>query len=83
MGSTEPQHTPNWPAVPLKPFGRPCKIFVTQRAATYSLSASQTQQPETRNPLNRHYGACEPLDYARCGASLCWDVRSSEVSVAC
>src|SRR3981081_2159298 len=28
-GSTKPQHTPNSPPMPLKPFGRPCKIFVT------------------------------------------------------
>jgi len=30
MGSTEPQHTPNWSLKPLNLFGRPCKIFVTQ-----------------------------------------------------
>ena len=41
MGSTETQHTPNQPAVPLKPFGRPCKIFVT------SCSSASTLQVET------------------------------------
>jgi hypothetical protein len=37
MGSTEPQHTSNQPAMPLKPFGRPCKIFVTRAANASAL----------------------------------------------
>jgi hypothetical protein len=57
MGSTEPQHTPNKPAVPLKPFGRPCKIFVTTPGAVYVLSPSQLSSLKIPGiALKRHYG---------------------------
>src|SRR5712672_2098781 len=40
----KPQHTPNSPPMPLKPFGRPCKIFVTPARRGLSVLLRSVQQ---------------------------------------
>jgi hypothetical protein len=68
MGSTEPQHTPKWPVLPLKPFRRPCKIFVTHGAAPCALSLATSAARnwlalfKRQYVLKRQYGERELLD---------------------